>query len=262
MSDRPLRQGRERRKWADLGGSKWEPVSAAHWFGTNIIGQDIFSRAIYATSTAFEVGVVVAVLATIIGGVLGAFAGFFAGSWIDELLLWVMNVLDAIPFYLFVAAVAYSLAGSPYAMHVAMITSFWIGTGRLVRGEVIKLRNMEYIGAAYAIGLSRFMIIFRHILPVILPTLLTIATLDFAFVMLAESALSFLGIGIQAPEVTWGLMVSQGRQYLTNAWWLAFWPGLAIILTTMSLNLLSSWMRVALNPTQRWRLEIGGKKNG
>ena len=97
---------------------------------------------------------------------------------------------------------------------------------------------------------------------VFLPTLLTIATLDFAFVMLAESALSFLGIGIQAPEVTWGLMVSQGRQYLTNAWWLAFWPGLAIILTTMSLNLLSSWMRVALNPTQRWRLEIGGKKNG
>ena len=87
-------------------------------------------------------------LATIIGGVLGAFAGFFVGSWIDELLLWVMNVLDAIPFYLFVAAVAYSLAGSPYAMHVAMITSFWIGTARLVRGEVIKLRNMEYIVAA------------------------------------------------------------------------------------------------------------------
>ncbi|MFV0300679.1 MAG: ABC transporter permease subunit, partial [Paracoccus sp. (in: a-proteobacteria)] len=92
--------------------------------------------------------------------------------------------------------------------------------------------------------------------------LLTIATLDFAFVMLAESALSFLGIGIQAPEITWGLMVSQGRQYLTNAWWLAFWPGLAIILTTMSLNLLSGWLRVALNPTQRWRLELKGKRNG
>ena len=108
--------------WAELSGGKWEPVSAAHWFGTNIIGQDIFSRAIYATSTAFEVGFVVAVLATLIGGVLGAFAGFFVGSWIDELLLWLMHVLDAIPFYLFVAAVAYSLAGTPYPMPVAMLT--------------------------------------------------------------------------------------------------------------------------------------------
>jgi peptide/nickel transport system permease protein len=104
--------------------------------------------------------------------------------------------------------------------------------------------------------------VFRHILPMVIPTLVTIATLDFAFVMLAESSLSFLGIGIQPPEVTWGLMVAQGKQYLTNAWWLAFWPGLAIILTTLSLNLLSNWMRIVLDPVQRWRLEIGGKKNG
>ena len=90
----------------------------------------------------------------------------------------------------------------------------------------------------------------------VIPTLVTIATLDFAFVMLAESALSFLGIGIQPPEITWGLMVAQGKQYLANAWWLAFWPGLAIILTTLSLNLLSSWLRIALDPAQRWRLEI------
>ena len=99
-----------------------------------------------------------------------------------------------------------------------------------------------------------------HILPVIFPTLITIATLDFAFVMLAESSLSFLGIGIQPPEITWGLMVSQGRPYLTTAWWLSFWPGLAIILTTLSLNLLSNWMRTALDPVQRWRLEIPRSK--
>jgi peptide/nickel transport system permease protein len=110
-------------------------------------------------------------------------------------------------------------------------------------------------------GASDRRIIFRHILPIVLPTLITIATLDFAFVMLAESSLSFLGIGIQAPEITWGLMVSQGRPYLTGAWWLSFWPGLAIILTTLSLNLLSNWMRIALDPVQRWRLEMGGRKN-
>jgi peptide/nickel transport system permease protein len=90
---------------------------------------------------------------------------------------------------------------------------------------------------------------------------MTIATLDFAYVMLAESALSFLGIGIQPPEITWGLMIAQGKEHLTRAWWLSFWPGLAIILTTLSLNLLSNWLRIALDPTQRWRLEMRGRTN-
>ncbi len=127
------------------------------------------------------------------------------------------------------------------------------------RAEVLEVRERMFVQAAQVMGASNVRIIFRHILPVILPTLLTIATLDFAFVMLAESALSFLGIGIQPPEITWGLMVAQGKQYLANAWWLAFWPGLAIILTTLSLNLLSNWLRIALDPAQRWRLEISHK---
>ena len=133
---------------------------------------------------------------------------------------------------------------------------------RTTRAEVLEIRERMFVQAARVMGASDKRIVFRHILPVVLPTILTIATLDFAFVMLAESSLSFLGIGIQPPEVTWGLMVSQGRQYLTNAWWLSFWPGLAIILTTLSLNLLSNWLRVALDPQQRWRLEMGGRKNG
>jgi peptide/nickel transport system permease protein len=112
-----------------------------------------------------------------------------------------------------------------------------------------------FVQAAQVMGASTSRIIFRHILPIILPTILTIATLDFAFVMLAESSLSFLGIGIQPPEITWGLMVAQGRPYLISAWWLSFWPGLVIIMTTLSLNLLSNWMRTALDPQQRWRLE-------
>ena len=117
-----------------------------------------------------------------------------------------------------------------------------------------------FVQAAQVMGASSLRIVFRHILPMVIPTLVTIATLDFAFVMLAESALSFLGIGIQPPEITWGLMVAQGKQYLANAWWLAFWPGLAIILTTLSLNLLSNWLRIALDPAQRWRLEIRARK--
>jgi peptide/nickel transport system permease protein len=133
---------------------------------------------------------------------------------------------------------------------------------RTTRAEVLEIRERMFVQAAKVMGASARRIIFKHILPVVTPTILTIATLDFAYVMLTESSLSFLGIGIQPPEITWGLMVSQGRQYLTNAWWLAFWPGLAIILTTLSLSLLSNWMRIALDPVQRWRLEIGGKRNG
>jgi peptide/nickel transport system permease protein len=105
-------------------------------------------------------------------------------------------------------------------------------------------------------GAGPVRIVWRHVVPLVVPTLITIATIDFAFVMLAESALSFLGIGIQPPEITWGLMVAQGRNYLAIAWWLAFWPGLAIMLTTLALNLLSSWMRIATDPVQRWRLEV------
>jgi peptide/nickel transport system permease protein len=130
---------------------------------------------------------------------------------------------------------------------------------RTTRAEVLEIRERMFVQAAQVMGASSARIVLRHILPMVVPTLVTIATLDFAFVMLAESALSFLGIGIQPPEITWGLMVAQGKQYLANAWWLAFWPGLAIILTTLSLNLLSNWLRIALDPAQRWRLEISPK---
>jgi ABC-type dipeptide/oligopeptide/nickel transport system permease subunit len=234
--------------WADLSGGKWEPASADHWFGTNIIGQDIFSRAIHATSTAFEVGVVVAVLATLIGGVLGAFAGFFAGSWIDELLLWVMNVLDAIPFYLFVAAVAYSLGGSAYAMHVAMVTSFWIGTARLVRGEVIKLRSIEYIEAAYAIGLSRLRIIFRHILPNTSHILLVQASIAFVSAIKAEVILSFLGIGIR-DGMSWGLMIEESTKEVLAGFYNNFLAASLLMFgLVMAFNALSDALQDAMDP--------------
>jgi ABC-type dipeptide/oligopeptide/nickel transport system permease subunit len=200
--------------WADLGGSKWEPVSAAHWSG----------------------------------GVLGAFAGFFTGSWIDELLLWVMNVLDAIPFYLFVAAVAYSLAGSAYAMHVAMITSFWIGTARLVRGEVIKLRNMEYIEAAYAIGLSQVRIIFRHILPNTSHILLVQASIAFVSAIKAEVILSFLGIGIR-DGMSWGLMIEESTQEVLAGFYNNFIAASLLMFgLVMAFNALSDALQDAMDP--------------
>ena len=126
---------------------------------------------------------------------------------------------------------------------------------RTTRAEVLELRERMFVSAARVMGASPLRIALRHVLPMVVPTLMTIATVEFAYVMLAESGLSFLGIGIQPPEVTWGLMVAQGRNYLGTAWWLAFFPGLAIMLTTLAVNLLASWLRIAMDPLQRWRLE-------
>jgi len=126
---------------------------------------------------------------------------------------------------------------------------------RTARAEVLELRERMFVSAARAMGAGSVRIVLRHIAPLVVPTLITISAIDFATVILAESALSFLGLGIQPPEFTWGAMVANGRGYLSTAWWIAFWPGLAIMLTTLSLNILSSWARTAADPQQRWRLQ-------
>ena len=151
--------------WAEVSGPKWAPVSGEYWFGTNIIGQDIFLRAVYSTRTAFEVGLVVALGATLLGAVLGALAGYYSVTWVDEVVIWLMAVLDSMPFILLVAAIAYSLDGNPWAMHIAMIVTFWIGTARLVRGEVIKLKGLEYVEAAHAIGMNANLRFWRVLVP-------------------------------------------------------------------------------------------------
>jgi ABC-type dipeptide/oligopeptide/nickel transport system permease subunit len=234
--------------WAELEGGKWEPPSAQHWFGTNIIGQDIFARAIYSTRTSFEVGLVVAVLATAIGAVLGAVAGFFSGGWLDELILWLMGVLDSIPFILFVAAIAYSLGDTPYAMHIAMISTFWITAGRLIRGEVIKLRGQEYIEAAHAIGVPEFTIIFRHILPNTTHILLVQATITFVAAIKSEVILSFLGIGVK-EGMSWGLMIAESTQEVLAGFFNNFLAASLLLFgLVMAFNMFSDALQDALDP--------------
>jgi ABC-type dipeptide/oligopeptide/nickel transport system permease subunit len=234
--------------WADLTGDKWEPVSGVHWFGTNIIGQDIFDRAIFSTATAFEVGLSVALLATLIGAVLGAFAGFFVGSWIDEILLWCMGVLDAIPFYLFVAAVAYALTDNPWAMQFAMIATFWVGTGRLIRGEVIKLRGMEYVEAAHSIGVPEAVIIFRHILPNTGHILLVQASIIFVSAIKAEVILSFLGLGIK-DGMSWGLMIDESTKEVLAGFYNNFLAASLLMFgLVMAFNAVADALQDALDP--------------
>jgi len=131
---------------------------------------------------------------------------------------------------------------------------------RTARAESAELQSRLFVDAARTFGASAPSIITRHVLPIVLPTLLTVATLDFCYVMLAESSLSFLGIGIQPPDVSWGLMVAQGRTYLNTAWWLSFFPGLAIVITTVSATILAAWARIATDPGQRWRLTVPQKR--
>ena len=197
--------------WSQIGEENFGGISSEHWFGTNINGQDIFDRAIQGTKTAFEVGLIVAITATAIGGILGAIAGYFHRTIIDEVIMWLYGCIDAIPFYLFVAAVAFSLketALQPWGMHIAMIATFWSSTCRIVRGEVIKIRGLEYIQAAKAVGVGPLTIVRRHVMPNTSHILLVQSTIAFVGAIKSEVILTFLGLGI-ADGVSWGTMLSQ-----------------------------------------------------
>jgi len=249
----------------NLRGRNAPPFDLTHgWvyvLGADALGRPLLARIVVAAQNTMLVAAGAVAASSVVGAALGLVAGYSrrsAAQWIMRL----GDVIMSFPSLLLAVIVLYMLEPSvANIVLVLAITRIPIYL-RTTRAEVLEVRERMFVQAATVMGASHRRTVFRHILPVILPTLVTIATLDFAFVMLAESSLSFLGIGIQAPEITWGLMVSQGRPYLTNAWWLSFWPGLAIILTTLSLNLLSNWLRIALDPAQRWRLEMRGRKNG
>lgn len=229
--------------------------------GADSLGRPLLPRVILAAQNTMMVAAGAVVVSMTIGTTLGLIAGYSRGK-LGQIIPRLADVIMSFPSLLLAVIVLYMLEPSVSNIIIVLAITRIPVYLRTARAEVLEIRERMFVQAAKVMGASDKRIVFRHILPVILPTLITIATLDFAFVMLAESSLSFLGIGIQAPEITWGLMVSQGRAYLTNAWWLSFWPGLAIILTTLSLNLLSNWLRIALDPAQRWRLEMGGRKNG
>jgi ABC-type dipeptide/oligopeptide/nickel transport system permease subunit len=234
--------------WSLVEGGKWEGMYAEHWFGTNVIGQDIYERAVYSTKTAFEIGLVVAVLSTAIGAALGAFAGFFSGGWLDEIILWVMGVLDSIPFYLFIAAIIFALPDSSYTMHIAMIATFWTSAGRLVRGEVIKLRGLEYVESAHAIGVPEYRIIFRHILPNTSHILIVQATITFVAAIKSEVILSFLGLGVK-DGMSWGLMIAESTQEVLAGFFNNFLAASAFLFVlVMAFNMFADALQDALDP--------------
>lgn len=234
--------------WSDIGGGRWAGPSTEHWLGTNLLGQDIFQRAVASTRTAFEVGVLVALASTVLGALLGGVAGYFAGSWIDSIVLWLKGTLDAIPFYLFVAAVAFALKGNAWAMHIAMTATFWTTTGRLVRGEVLRLKNREFVEAARAIGLPHRIVLFRHILPNTVPVLLVQATITFVAAIKSEVILSFLGLGVQ-DGISWGLMIAESSQEVLAGHYMNFIAASGFLFVlVMGFNLFADGLQDALDP--------------
>ena len=236
--------------WSATEGGRWEPANAEQWFGTNILGQDIFQRSVYSVRTAFEIGVVVALCSTLLGAFLGAIAGWYSNRWVDDGVLWLKGVLDSIPFYLFVAAVAFALQGNPWAMHLAMIATFWTTTGRLVRAEVMKIKSSEFILSARAIGLPDRLILLRHVLPNTSHILLVQATIAFVAAIKTEVILSFLGLGVQ-DGVSWGLMLAESTQEVLAGHFNNFIAASAMLFALlMGFNLLADAMQDALDPRQ------------
>jgi peptide/nickel transport system permease protein len=233
--------------WSEVSGGRWEGASSSHWFGTNLLGQDILQRTLFGTATAFEVGLLVTVCSTILGTVLGALSGWYRNGWLDEIILWCKGVLDSIPFYLFAAAIAFALKGSPWAMHVAMIVTFWTTTARIIRGEVIRIREREFIEAARAMGLPDLVTVFRHVLPNTFHILLVQATIVFVAAINTEVILSFLGLGIQ-DGVSWGLMLAESSQEVLAGHFGNFVAaGSALFILLMGFNLLADALQDALD---------------
>jgi peptide/nickel transport system permease protein len=223
------------------------PPSAEHWFGTDELGRDVFTRMIYGARISLKVGFVAVGIAVIIGTAIGLLAGYYGGLT-DSLMMRGVDIMLCFPtFFLILAVIAMLEPSIWYIMAIIGLTG-WMGVARLVRAEVLSLRERDFVQAARALGASDLRIICNHILPNALSPVLVAATLGVAGAILTESALSFLGIGVQPPTPSWGNMLTSGKDYLEFAWWLSLFPGLAILVTVVAYNLLGEGIRDALDP--------------
>lgn len=229
-----------------------------HLLGADQLGRDLLSRLLFGARVSLAVGVIGALFSGIVGVVLGLTAGYYRG-WVDDLIMRFVDIQMGFPSLMTALLVLYVLGAGMWKVILVLAVTRWMVFARVTRSLVLSLREEVFVEAAQTVGCSDRRILFRHVLPNLLSPLLVLVTLEVATMILTEASLSFLGLGIQPPQSSWGLMLAQGRSYVTTAWWLVTFPGVIILFTALSLNLLATWARAITDPVTRWRY-LGGDK--
>ncbi len=230
-------------------------ASPLRWLGTDALGRNLVERLLVATQTSLSIAIPAAVISAIIGTAAGIFAGYKGGLF-DGAAMRLADMILSFPTLLLAVLFLYMFEPSLTNIVVLLVIGRLPLYMRVSRASTLEVRQRLFVDAARSLGASDFRICRQEIAPVIAPAIFTLVALDVGLLMLLESALSFLGVGIQAPQVSLGVMVSEGRRYISTAWWLTLFPGLLIFLIALSSNLLSNWLRIAMDPAQRWRLEV------
>ncbi|WP_144560306.1 ABC transporter permease [Shouchella miscanthi] len=229
-----------------------EGGSISHILGTDNLGRDILSRIIYGSQISLLVGIASVVVAGIIGVTIGIIAGFY-GGWIDSILMRLVDSFLSIPNILFALVILSVFGPSVWTLIFVLGVTNWVNYARLVRGEVLSIKEREFVKAARSIGVKNRVIMYRHLLPNVISSFIVISTLSVATTIILEASLSFLGLGIQSPDISWGGILSDGRDYLATSWWLATFPGLAITVAVLGIIFLGDWLRDVLDPRSQTR---------
>ena len=226
------------------------PGTPGHPLGTDQLGRDLLSRVLYGARVALFIGLCTVLLTALVGGLLGLVAGFF-GGWPGAVLMRIADVQLSFPFILLALTINAIVGLGLRNIIISLSAAGWVVYARVVRGEVLSVKQRDYVQAAAALGLGWTRILFRHILPNVAPSIIIVASLQFSQFIVAEAAISFLGFGVQPPTPAWGSMLSEGRDFLYVAWWLAAFPGAALALTALGVNLVGDWLRDTLDPKLR-----------